>query len=267
MDEKYVEIFMEPLYECLNYNPKFGHSAKKEGYSLEEFLQLYGGDPFYSWIGLDSPYMFAAHKAAGCMTSVYRQIGIGCERLFRQIIFDCTDYENYSSTQWSYKTKTQAGKEKVLALDGRLELADIRNTDVKRRVKQWINESCNQLEIDNKGFKGAVFEVRQGYKSKDSKRQNGDIDNATVAYAHQYIPVFSVFSSQIDNDIVLRYKNSRCCVLVGNMSSSTHDSLFTFCKEVLGYDMADFFKDNSPFIRKKVGKVLEQLFSINETKK
>ena len=84
MNEKYVEIFMEPLYECLNYNPKFGHSAKEEGYTLDEFLQLYGEDPFYSWIGLDSPYMFAAHKAAGCMTSIYRQIGIGCERLARR---------------------------------------------------------------------------------------------------------------------------------------------------------------------------------------
>lgn len=31
--------------------------------------------------------------------------------------------------------------------------------------------------------------------------------------------------------------------------------------------MAEFFKDNSPFIREKVGKVLEQLFSVNETKK
>ena len=267
MDEKYVEIFMEPLYECLNYNPKFGHSSKEEGYTLDEFLQLYGEDPFYSWIGLDSPYMFAAHKAAGCMTSIYRQIGIGCERLFRQIIFDSTGYEDYSSTQWSYKTKTQAGKEKVLTLDGRLELKDIKNKEVKTRVKKWISESCKHLGIEDKGFKGAVFEVRQGYKSKDSKRQNGDIDNATVAYAYHYIPVFSIFSSQIDNDIVLRYKNSRCCVLVGNMSNKTYVSLFAFCKDVLGYDLAEFFKVNSPLIREKVGKILEQLFSINEAKK
>jgi hypothetical protein len=165
--------------------------------------------------------MFAAHKAAGCMTSIYRQIGIGCERLFRQIIFDTTGYEDYATTQWSYKTKTQAGKEKELALDGRLEIAYIKNNDVKKRVKKWISKSCEQLGIDDKGFKGAVFEVRQGYKSKDSKRQNGDIDNATVAYAYHYIPVFSIFSSQIDNDIVLRYKNSRCCVLVGNMNKKS----------------------------------------------
>ena len=267
MDEKYVEIFMEPLYECLNYNPKFGHSAKEEGYTLDEFLQLYGEDSFYSWIGLDSPYMFAAHKAAGCMTSIYRQIGIGCERLFRQVIFDTTGYEDHTSAQWSYKTKTQAGKEKTLTLDGRLEIEDIRNKDVKERVKNWISKSCEQLGIENNKYRGAVFEVRQGYKSKDSKRQNADIENAINAYVKNYIPVFAIFSSQIDDDIVLRYKNSRCCVLVGNLNKSPYISLFSFCKEVLGYDLAEFFKNNSPFIREKVGKVLEQLFSIHETKK
>jgi hypothetical protein len=34
---------------------------------------MYGADPFCSWVGLDSPLMYAAHKAAGGMTSVYRQ--------------------------------------------------------------------------------------------------------------------------------------------------------------------------------------------------
>ena len=261
MDKKYINIFIEPINECLNYNPKFGHSAKEKGYTLDEFLSLYGADPFYSWIGLDSPFMFAAHKAAGCMTSIYRQIGIGCERLFREIIFDTTGYVNYTSTQWSYKTKTPAGKEKILTLDGRLEIEDIKNVDVKNRVQQWIDESYKRLGIDNQGIKGAVFEVRQGYKSKDSKRQNGDIDNATVAYAHHYIPVFSIFSSQIDNDIVLRYQNSRCCVLAGNLDKDPHLSLFAFCKEVLGYDLADFFKNNSPFIREKIGKILEISYS------
>jgi len=51
------------------------------------------------------------------------------------------------------------------------------------------------------------------------------------------------------------------------MSKSPYVSLFAFCKDVLGYDLAEFFKTNSPFIREKTGKVLEQLFSIHEAKK
>ena len=111
---KLVELFVAPLQECLDYKPHFGDNSKKDGFSVEEFLMMYGQDPFYSWIGLDSPYMYAAHKTAGSMTSVYRQIGIGCERLFRQIIFEQTGYINYSSSQWSYDTTTRAGKKKMV---------------------------------------------------------------------------------------------------------------------------------------------------------
>ena len=136
--------------------------------------------------------------------------------------------------------------------------------DMKSRVEKWIELNCKHLGIDKTGFKGAVFEVRQGYKSKDSKRQNADIDNATVAYAHHYLPVFSVFSSQIDEDIVLRYRNSRCCVLVGNLNKDSCISLFAFCKEILGYDLAEFFKTNSLFIQEKVRSILEQLFKVND---
>lgn len=267
MSKKYVDIFIEPLFECLNYNPKFGHSSKSDGFSLDEFLNLYGSDPFYSWIGLDSPYMFTAHKASGCMTSIYRQLGIGCERLFRQIICDTAQYADYSSSQWSYTAKTKAGKDKVLSLDGRLELSDIQNPEVKKRAKEWIDGYANKLGVDSSNFKGVVFEVRQGYKSKDSKRQNGDLDNATVAYAYNYLPVFTVFSSQIDNDIVLRYTNNRCGIIIGTLGGNSYNSLFSFTKEVLGYDLAAFFRENSPVIRKKMQEILEKLFSIDETKK
>lgn len=263
---QYVHIFLEPLYECMSYNPKFGHNNKVEGYSLNDFLTLYGSDPFYSWIGLDSPYMFTAHKAAGCMTSIYRQIGIGCERLFREILCDTTKYASYESSKWSYTTKTKAGKDKILSLDGRLELDDILDIEVKDRVSNWIKEYCKIIGINSSNLKGAVFEVRQGYKSKDSKRQNGDIDNATVAYAYNYLPVFTIFSGQIDNDIVLRYTNSRCAIIIGSRSTSPYKSLFAFTKDVLGYDLAKFFEENSLYIKTEVQKILEKLFDVNSEK-
>lgn len=130
--EKLIELFVSPLRECLEYKPHFGDNAKKGGFSLADFLDLYSQDPFYSWIGLNSPYMYSAHKAAGSMTSIYRQIGIGCERLFRQIIFEQTEYEDYSSSQWSYNALTKSGNNKVLSLDGCLEINDIMNPAVKK---------------------------------------------------------------------------------------------------------------------------------------
>lgn len=260
-NKEYLELFISPLFECINYKPKFGSSSKSKGYSLDEFLQLYGSDPFYSWIGLDSPYMFKAHKAAGCMTSIYRQIGTGCERLFRQILIDSTKYSNESSAEWSYPTKTKSGKSKILKLDGRLELSDINEPNVKNNVKAWIANIYNQIDsnIDPTHIKGAVFEVRQGYKSKDSKRQNADIDNASVAHSYSYLPVFAIFSSQIDEDIALRYKNNRCCILDGNISNDSTSSIFAFCKDILGYDLEKFFEDNSDYIRHEVRNILEKI--------
>lgn len=264
---KLVELFVGPLQECLAYKPHFGNNAKKEGYSLVDFLNLYSQDPFYSWIGLNSPYMYNAHKAAGSMTSIYRQIGIGCERLFRQIIFEQTEYDNYTSAQWSYTTLTKSGKEKILSLDGRLEINDIKNTTVKENVIQWIHDYMVNLDVDVRELKGAVFEVRQGYKSKDSKRQNADLDNAAVAYSKSYLPVFTIFSSQIDNDISLRYHNGKCGILVGNLHGNSFTSLYRFCKDVLLFDLAYFFEKNSETIKKQVNQTLKSLFEINETKK
>lgn len=81
---RYRNILIEPINECAKYTPKFGH-GRNGGFSFPEFQRLYGADAFYKWLGLDNPLMYSAHKAAGGITSIYRQIGIGCERLVRAI--------------------------------------------------------------------------------------------------------------------------------------------------------------------------------------
>ena len=230
-------------------------------FSLTEFKTLYSSDPFYSWTGLDTDLMYAAHRLAGGMTSVYRQIGIGCERLFRAVLMDTTGYKNVEFATWSYTAKTRSGKMKKLSLDGRLEISEIQNQRVLTNVKQWTENYCSELGEVSEPTNGIVFEVRQGYKSKDSKRQNADIDNATVAWANNYLPVFAVFSSQIDTDIVLRYRNNRCGILIGTTCGNNKVSLYAFCEQVLTYDLAGFFKHHTTIIKKEIHNVLETLLS------
>jgi hypothetical protein len=260
-ESQYLDIFLEPVRKCADYTPKFGTSTRETGLDLAGFKTLYGGDPFYSWIGLDSDLMYAAHKAAGGMTSIYRQIGIGCEKLFREVLFDCAEYSERDSATWSYDAATQSGKTKTLSLDGRIGLDDIRNAGMRRRAKKWLADYCQQLGVPKVPSSGAVFEVRQGYKSKDSKRQNADIDNATVAWSHDYLPVFAIFSSQIDTDIVLRYRNSRCGILTGVRGSGPLLSLYDFMAEVVGYDLAGFFETNSADIRGEIETILDTLLT------
>jgi hypothetical protein len=259
-EKELLKTFLDPLQVCKRYKPKMGQGNKEEGISLEQFLDLYGADPFYKWCGLDSDRMYAAHKAAGGMTSVYRQLGKGCENLFREIIINATQYSDRKSASWSYVTKTSAGKEKTLSLDGRLKLDDIRNAEIASRVRTWIEQYCKALKAEPPAH-GAVFEVRQGYKSKDSKRQNGDIDNIAVAWAQGYMPVFAIFSAQIDNDLVLRYRNARGGIIVGKKDGGPTLSLFSFCSDILNFDLATFFDRNSLQIKKEVHETLEALLN------
>ncbi len=260
-EQDYISIFLEPIRKCKDYKPKFGESQNEQGVSLENFLQLYSTDPFYAWIGLDNRLMYAAHKAAGGMTSIYRQIGIGCEYLFREILADMAQYENKEFVRWSYTTKTNTGKEKTLSLDGRLGYTDIQNNELIFRLKGWVENYCKELSVQQLPSNGVVFEVRQGYKSKDSKRQNADIDNAVVAWANGYLPIFSIFSSQIDSDILLRYRNNRCGILIGNQSNNPLISLFSFSNQVLGYNLAGFFERNSTVFKSEVNSVLMTLLN------
>ncbi len=195
LDEKYLALLLKRIKVCKNYKPKFGKS-NKDGLTVQEFTKLYHADSFYAWFGLDNPLMYAAHKAAGGITSIYRQIGIGCEQIFRLMLQDHLGLSN-AQAKWSYET-TSAGEKHTFFLDGRIELNDVKSTSKRKVLLQWLEKAATQLNIAPeiaKVLKGAVFEVRQGYKSKDSKRQNADIANAAAAYSQGYLPVVVVLST------------------------------------------------------------------------
>lgn len=87
--------------------------------------------------------------------------------------------------------------------------------------------SAKLIHVDSDVFstlKGAVFEVRQGYKSKDSKRQNADIANAATAYTKGYLPCAVILSTQIDSDILLRYRSEKWAVVTGVTGHQTRCS-------------------------------------------
>ena len=259
-NERYKEILISPVRECANYSPKFGHN-KDGGYSLSEFQNLYGEDAFYKWLGLDSPLMYSAHKAAGGITSIYRQIGIGCERLVREIFMDNLGLSE-ESVKWSYTVKGPNGKERVLSLDGRIIFDEVANEITRARTVAWKEEAFKQLGLKKsvqEAITGVVFEVRQGYKSKDSKRQNADIANAANAYANGYVPCLMVMSSQIDDDILIRYHQAKWLILQGFVGLNEYASTYDFFKTVVGFDFVDFMNSNQEFFQTEIHSILEKL--------
>jgi hypothetical protein len=247
----------------LRYKPKFGKGGEV-GCSLKDFQKIYRDDPFYSWFGLDNPLVYAAHKAAGGITSIYRQIGIGCEQLFRLILQDVLGLSE-DACKWSYDVLRADNRTRNLSLDGCIPVQNISDKNAKKRIKKWINESSRILEIVPSvaaSIGGIVFEVRQGYKSKDSKRQNADIANAAAAYTKGYLPCAFIFSTQIDQDILLRYRAEKWLVLIGlTGSSSPFVSSYAFMKEIVGYDLAAFFQRNSLPLRKEIDQVFKVLLA------
>lgn len=263
-DTRYLELLLEPIRVCARYQPKFGQGSKGDGLNLVQFQNLYQSDPFYHWLGLDNPLMYAAHKAAGGMTSVYRQIGIGSEKVFRAVLQDSLGLAA-DDVVWSYEVPLPNGKSRTLHLDGRVPLDKIADPHKRERFHAWMQASAEALGVDPKVFvtlTGTIFEVRQGYKSKDSKRQNADIANAATAYTKAYLPCAVILSTQIDSDVLLRYRAEKWAVVTGitgagNPLASTYD----FMRDVVGYDLAAFFERNSQVLRTEIAAVLKALLA------
>jgi hypothetical protein len=231
--------------------------------TLEEFRRFYAADPLYQWIGLDSDLMYAAHKAAGGMTSVYRQLGVGCERLLREVTKDQLGLDD-EEVRWSYKYENERRKAAVRHLDVKIEVAQIKDRQAQGRVSRWLLRTADFLELTPrraKELRGAVFEVRQGYKSADSKRQVADLTFGSAANSDDFLPVVAIVSKQVSETVIRRYRAGKMLVLLGTLDEHDTQSTFAFMREVVGYDLAAFFKRNSSRSRREVTKILKGLLS------
>jgi len=261
-DDRYVELLLEPLRTCASYTPNFGKNDKVE-FTSERFSTLYGADPLYHWIGLDSQLMYAAHKAAGGMTSIYRQLGAGCERLFRAVLGDSLKLKD-NDLDWGYDVERSDGSTRRLTLDARIELASISRKRSTTRVEKWVFNAAQSLNISSarsRQLAGAVFEVRQGYKSADAKRQNADLRNASHAFSENYLPVIAVMSTQISDALLRRYRNGQMLVLTGDRSGDVMRDTYAFMNDVVGYSLDGFFERNSATLRAEVHEILEHLLT------
>jgi len=168
---------------------------------------------------------------------------------------------------WSYEVTTNSGRTRTLRLDARIELMHMPDPDRKTRVAEWMHKAARQRQMEAQvaqAMRGLVMEVRQGYKSKDSKRQNADMANAAEAYTKGYLPVLIVLSNQIDNDIIDRYERGKWLVLRGMINGEDTNSTYTFAKNVIGYDLVAFFQRNSDQLKSFTESVLESLLQASD---
>ncbi len=262
-DSGYLKIIFDRLEVCKSYRPKFG--LGRAGIDYQTFRQLYSQDAFYTWFGLNNARIYSAHKVAGGITSIYRQIGLASEELIRKILQDELGLSE-AEVNWSYKIAS-SGRARTLKLDGRISPAHIANENRRAQVVAWMDAASARLSLNVQiaaALQGSILEIRQGYKSKDAKRQNADMANAAQAYAQGYLPVLMLLSEQIDTDIMERYERGKWLVLRGNLLNDPLTSTFAFMKLVVGYDLAAFFERNSSMIRGLTQSVLNSLLKADD---
>lgn len=258
-DKQLLQTFLQPIRLCANYTPKFGGSEKVD---VKAFRDLYGGDTFYSLIGLDNDLMYAAHRAAGGITSIYRQIGVGSERLIRQIAATALNLSQ-EQIDWSYEYESSRGKIGVHKLDARIRLSDLDNS-MRQRFRHWIGNAKAVISTGQDGKyqpDGVVFEIRQGYKSADAKRQNADIRFAARANQDGLLPVVMVMSNQISKAIIDRYRRDGLLVTTGVVQDDPCISSFALTQNLFDFDLLHFFSQNQKVIQNEIHSVVQTLLT------
>jgi hypothetical protein len=78
------------------------------------------------------------------MTSIYRQIGIGCQWIFSQLLQDCLGL-SAEDAAWTYTVPSDGGKPRALYLDGRIDISNVSDTASRDRLKQWMHACSERL--------------------------------------------------------------------------------------------------------------------------
>jgi hypothetical protein len=115
--------------------------------------------------------MYAAHKAAGGMTSVYRQIGIGAQWVFFQMLQDQLGLTAVQAG-WKYTIASGKGKQRTLSLDGRIDVEDIRDSASKKRIKKWICDAEEAIGLPDERVRTLKASSSKPAKDTRAKTQN-----------------------------------------------------------------------------------------------
>lgn len=250
-EQRYLGYLVDAIRAAARKPPQFGTG---KDVSLDQFKRLYGEDAFYSWIGFDSDFLYAAHKAGSAMTSLYRKLGDGCQELWRALIRDQFGVGDKDAT-WDYTVPTSGG-DRRRTLDGRIDILDFPKSAALARFRdEWLPTAKTKLGASINP-RGVVFEVRQGYKSQDAKRAGGDVDNAGRIALEGSLPSLVVFSNQIPEPITRRYAAAGWLILRGTTTDDSLASTFAFASEVMGYDLAGLLKRNSAELRDETETIL-----------
>lgn len=243
-DEWYLSVLTDPVKATRHCEPLFGRRGQR-GVDLDEFQSIYGADLFYRTCGLNDPAVYAAHRAASVMTSMYRQLGKGARQLIRAILCDSFGVTDDEAT-WKVRGQDLGCVVRLRGDAGGA--ADI-------ALRDWLSG------IDA-SFGGVAIEVRQGMKTADARREHSYVEaNAKSAVEQGLMPVLLLLSAQANEAAMDGYRAAGWQVLLGDTNGSIYDSSYGFIQFVTAFDLEDFLIQNHRRIDAEVGGVLRDVFA------
>lgn len=79
------------------------------------------------------------------------------------------------------------------------------------------------------------------------------------AATENYLPVVVIGSTQASTPVVRRYRNAKLLVLTGVLSDDDTVSTYAFFRNVVGFELDTFFKNNTTEMRRRCLSVLQGL--------
>jgi hypothetical protein len=144
------------------------------------------------------------------------------------------------------------------SLDGRIDVLEFPKTPALERFNAWVPGAREAIGASF-APRGMVCEVRQGYKSQDSKRASADASNAASILVASYAPVLVLMSKQISGPALRLFKVHKWIILQGDLSDDPLTSTYAFSKHVMGFDLAEFLQRLSPRLRAETERVFAAL--------
>ena len=68
-----------------------------------------------------------------------------------------------------------------------------------------------------------------------------------------------VMSAQIDESIVTRYSDEKWLILLGCTGNSPYTSIYSFFREIIGFDLAGFMDRNQNYFQREINSILNRL--------
>lgn len=203
--------------------------------SAEVEVERYKTDPVFSLFLLNSKDVVLARARGALVMSITRKLGDLYEKSIKEIVkhqLGLTDAEIRYSARI-------AGEER--SLECRILLKDIKDENIKVKVKQLMNEIIlkKREKYERKtDFAGLGFEIRYCYQIGDSKRIQADLHMARNLFKNDILPIMLIFCSTSLQAPVRRFRESSYWTVIEGIKA------YSFIERLSGFNFYSFLKDD-----------------------